>query len=152
MKYFSKFLVITGLLSSALQANAGVPIEVKKLMDKEGIFISLVDGKKTNDDGTICEVKMNPYGGESSIVIDSVAYFTPVAHFDQFKKSSKNGIIYFELPDTGRRPGGSVCGDMTPLLNYKKWVEVGGDSLLIKEQYRCLFEGKTLVVQGCKLN
>lgn len=145
------FLLVSSLFLS-LTAVAKVPQEIARLMDQDGTFVSSINGRNIDgENGTSCKITMSPYGGESSIIIDSVAYFTPTAHLDDAKKTIKNDSVIFTLTDTGRRPGGSACGDYTPMLSYKKTVEVKGRSLIIRQKFRCLLEGATEIVQGCKL-
>lgn len=136
----------------SMSSFAGVPSEIKKLLNKDGVFISTVNGKTiAQEDGTDCRIVMNPYGGEESISIESVAYFMPVAHMDNAQKEIKDGSIIFTLDDRGQRPGGSAgCGN-TPQLSYKKTVEVRGSKLLIKQKFRCLLERSTEIIQGCNI-
>lgn len=142
--------VFTSIILSQF-SHAAVPGEVEKFLDRDGVFISIHNGKNTADNGSHCRVVKNPYGEESSIVINSIAYFQPVAHFEKSKKSVSEEIVFFELRENGRRPGGSVCGDMIPLLSYKKWVEISKDKFLIKQKYRCALERETLIVEGCQI-
>lgn len=145
-----KLLLVTFILS--MNSFAGVPTEIKKFIDKDGVSISLIDGEKIPDeDGTNCRVTISPYGDDDSIVINSVAYFTPVAHLEGAKRTVKGDTVIFTLNDSGKRPGGSVgCGNV-PQLSYKKTVEVKGSTLLIKQKFHCLFEGSTEIITGCKL-
>lgn len=147
-----KKTVIALAACCCLSASANVPQEIQDLMEKEGTYISLQNGKATSEDGGSCKVIMNPYGGESSISIDANAYFAPVAHMDDAARSTRSGETVYELSTSGRRPGGSVCGDWDSLLRYKKLVRVNGKTVTIEQSYRCLFGGKTEIVQGCKIN
>lgn len=137
------------LAMGAQSAFAKLPAEITKLMNKPGTFISEYNGKKTDDHGTNCEITKSPWGDEDSIVIKSVAYFEPGAHLEGAKRKVSGNAVIYELNDTGKRPGGSVCGDYVPLLTYKKWVEVHSDRLLIKQAFRCAFERKTEITEGC---
>jgi len=145
-----KFIILSFVsLLTSLPSFSAVPQEISKLMNKLGVFISYVNGNVyKEDDGTPCQVIMNPYGGESSIAIESRAYDLPVAHLDGAKKSVEDNTVYFKTNETGKRPGGSVCGDVTPLTSYSKTVEVSGNKLIIREKMRCLLS-KTEIIQGC---
>lgn len=145
----SKLSIAILAFSLSLSAFAEIPNEIKNLMNRPGSFISIMDGKEiAHEHGTNCDIQ----GEDSSIEITSVAYFTPVAHLDNAKKETlRDGTLVLTTTSTGRRPGGSVCGDMVPLLSYKKTVEVKGNTLLIREKIRCLFEGSTEIIQGCKI-
>ncbi len=142
------------LLAFVVGANAqagGLPSELSKYLNKSGKFISLIDGKPVNDEhGTSCQVLQSPHGNyEDSIYIQSVAYFAPSAFLDGASKSvNEKGVTIFSLNDSGKRPGGSACGDMVPMLSYKKTVEEKGGVLVIRQKIRCMFE-KTEIVQGC---
>ncbi len=147
-----KVNLLLALIAFSMNSFAALPREVKNLLNKDGEFISMVNGKNVNGEaGTDCRIIMNPYGGDESISIESVAYFTPVAHMDNAKKEIKDGVTLFVLDDSGLRPGGSVgCGN-TPQLSYKKTVEVRGSTLIIKQKFRCLLERSTEIIQGCKI-
>ena len=136
-----------------VNALAAIPAPVKNLMNKSGKFISTFDGKEyAEEHGADCEVMLNPYGDENSIKIEAGAYFTPVAHFENNHKEKRKGdTIIYEMSDSGKRPGGSICGN-TPLASYQKTVEVTGNTVSIKQKYRCFLEFKsTEIVQGCRI-
>jgi hypothetical protein len=136
-------------IAISFSAFAEIPSEIKSLLNRPGSFISIIDGKvKADEQGTNCDLRAE----DSSIEITSIAYFTPVAHLDKAKKEiQRDGTVVFTTTYSGRRPGGSVCGDTTPLLSYKQTVEVKGNTLVIREKFRCLLEGSTEIVQGCKI-
>lgn len=136
-----------------LIAQSQLPTSIKNLMDKDGVFFSSFNDKVDEDEtGTDCRIIQNPYGDEDSITIESVAYFAPVAHLEKAKLiESRAGSETYLLDANGKRPGGSVCGDITPLLSYKKYVDVQDNSLSIRQEYRCLFSSKSIIVQKCSL-
>lgn len=147
MKHISALLTL--LFCASLWA--GVPVEVKELMHKDGVMSATLDGEQTRDHGIHCQVVMNPYGGESSISFDSNAYHNPVAHLDGARRYEKFGEVVYLTTSDGKRPGGSVCGDWDQLLKYNKLVRVKSNQVSIEEKYRCLFGGKTEYVVGCNI-
>src|SRR5690606_33171469 len=139
-------------VSFTFAAFAQVPPEVARLLDRPGTYTSLYNGESyPNEDGGECTISMNPYGGDASIAINAATYFTPVADLDGAEVEYQADRVVYTLNDSGKRPGGSVCGDITPLLSYKKTVEVFENALFIKQKYRCLFGGSEEIVEGCSL-
>lgn len=147
-----KALTLFTLALLSVNSFAAVPTEVSKFLDKKGVFISLLDGKPVaGENGTECTVRVSPYG-DSSITIDSVAYFTPGAHFKGAVRSQGfDGSVVFELTDSSKRPGGSLACGNDPLLRFKKTVEVNKDTLIIRSKFRCLLSGKAEIVEGCRI-
>lgn len=140
-------------LAFGLNAFAEIPAEIQNLMNKNGTFISKINGKVyTAEDGSSCEIVENPFRKGKSFVIESAAYFQPVVHLDNAQRKVKNGKVIYTLTSSGRRPGGSVCGDMVPLLSYKKTVEIEGNTLSVRQKYICLGEGPTEILQGCRID
>lgn len=148
-----KLSVIIIGLALAPQLMAQIPSVVLKLVDRDGTFFSSFN-KKVNQEltGTPCRVILNPYSEDDSIAIESHAYDMPVAHLsDAILQSSTDKVKTYLLSDNGRRPGGSACGDITPMFSYKKTLEVSKNSLLIKQEYRCLFSSKSVLIQKCEV-
>jgi hypothetical protein len=151
MNLISKAFLTLGLFATVSAVEAKLPSEIEALLDQQGTYISRYNGEiRRGEYGTRCEV-VRSADSDTSISINSVAYSNAYAHLSSYKKSVQGDVTIFTLPDSGKRPGGSVCGDMDPLVNYKKTVEVTRDLLLIKESFRCLLSGKTVIEQACKI-
>ncbi|MEH0860918.1 hypothetical protein [Halobacteriovorax sp. DPLXC-1] len=147
-------LVITFLLLiSALNvaafsgAEAKFVSKLKKLDGKTG-----VTSTNTNDTGT----------GECSIEVDSLAdsvslyfrdtgyYFTPVAHAfsDSAELVDANTLL---VSEDSNRPGGDACGSYGGESGYKKTITLNGDSVTIRETFRCFLFKKYDFSFTCKL-
>lgn len=143
--------IVLALSVLSTSAFAGVPSEISSLFGKQGKFVSLYNGKDTQkESGTNCSISISDYG-DSSIQINSVSYFTPVAHLEGSKRTETNGAVVYQLSDNGKRPGGSACGDYEMISGYKKTLEVYKDGIIIREKFRCSLIEKNEIVQGCKL-
>lgn len=143
------FLVVS-LSVICSSAFAKVPVEISKLMGKQGTFVSTYNGTDTqHESGTACSIELSPYG-DSSIQINSVSYFTPVAHLDGSTRIESGGAVIYQLSDSGKRPGGSACGDYDFISGYKKTLEVYKNGIIIREKFRCSLIEKNEIVQGCK--
>lgn len=138
------FSVVT--MSSAF---ASLPNEVASLVGKPGVFTSLYNGKSIEGEtGSGCKIEEGQYG-DSVVVIDSVSYFTPTADLEDAERSEKNGVVTFETTATGKRPGGSVCGDYSPLTSYKQTVIVTKKSVTLKQKFSCAIFDRSEIVETC---
>ncbi len=146
-------LTITSILTQSY-AYAQLPSDVSALMNKKGKLSSTINGKAVADeDGSDCEVIVNPYSAEEddSIQMSSRAYFNVTADLLGAKKeTSFDGTIVYVTKAHGKRAGGSVCGDTMPLLGYKKTVETKRNKLTIRETFRCLLS-KYEIIQACTI-
>lgn len=89
--------------------------------------------------------------GEGSVIISADTYFTPTAHLDDADRSVKGDTVVYTTTSNGKRPGGSVCGDMIPLTSYKQTVIVTKSSLSIREKFSCAVLDRNDIVQTCTL-
>lgn len=145
-----KYLAITAIALISLSAQAKLPTEISKLTGKLGTFTSTFNGKNVDSEtGTDCKIEVSEYD-DNTVIIDSVAYFQPTAHLDGAKKSvSSNGDITYETTFNGKRPGGSVCGDFTPLTSYKQTVIVTKKSVTIKQKFTCALLDRNEIIETC---
>ncbi len=146
-------LVSLLFVASAPALASALPSEITRLMDKDGTFVSLTNGKVVeHEHGTACRIIPHPYGADDAVWIDSVSYFNPVAYLEGAKRSVlANGTIVYATTSSGRRPGGSVCGDFTPLRSYKQTVEVTKDTVLLRQRIGCGLSRTLEIVEGCKV-
>ena len=144
-----KSLLLILLSSSFASANL-LPHEIRSYIGKSGKLISTIDGQAVRGEhGNNCTIELSPYNPDmDSVQITAGTYFTPIAHLEGAKKDRVQGGWIFTTTSDGRRPGGSVCGDMVPLTSYKKTLELQGKTLTIRQVFRCFFE-KTTIVQAC---
>lgn len=134
-------LLSLALLSSIANAS-DLPKELQSKIGKTGTLTTTYEGKVYESESNIpCVVTTSEYS-DTSIVLDASVYFTPVAHLDEETTVEKNGTkTIYTLNDSGKRPGGSVCGDYGILSSYKKTLEVTNNSVAIREKFTCnLFE------------
>lgn len=134
-----------------------LPSEVLPFLNLSGTYIHLHQNTPiANEHGRSCEILLNPYADETvpEIIIESGIEFKPVANFSAAqKKRLEDGTVVYHLQDNGKRPGGSVCGDIGPLIRYSKIVEIRPQILLIRQNIWCLFDGhQTEIIQGCKID
>lgn len=144
------FSVIAFSLISA-QAFAKLPSEIDRLASKPGTFTSIYNSKSMPESGTNCSIEESAYG-EGSVILQSVSYFTPTAHLDGATRSVRNGVVTYVTTDSGKRPGGSACGDYTPLTSYEKSVHVNHNSVTIKQKFRCAIFEKNEIIETCTVN
>ncbi len=131
-----------------LNVLADIPTEIGKLMGKDGLLISEVNGTIISDeDGANCRI----VGGEgsASLLIDTEIYLKPTVILNTTRKELINGAAIYFLEDTGAESEEIMCGKGVPLVSYKKTLEVQGNTLLIRQKYRCLLEKPVEIVQGC---
>ena len=146
-----KITLVCALLVLTANAKAALPKEIAGLTGKLGTFTSIYNGKSVADEtGTDCKVEASQYG-DSSVVIDSVSYFKPTAHLDGASKSESNGVTTYVTTSSGKRPGGSVCGDYSPLTSYKQSVIVTKKSLTIKQKFTCAVFDRNEIVETCTI-
>lgn len=138
-------------LGVSFGAMASLPGEVAVLVGKEGKFTSFYNGKQDNEkQNTPCSIALSEYG-EDVVVIKSHSYFTPTADFEGAKRKEKKDQVVYELVASGKRPGGSVCGDIAPLTSYKKSVVLTKDSFSVIQKYSCTFFERHEIVETCQL-
>lgn len=146
-KIFLIFLVFV----LTLNVFADIPTEIEKLMGKDGVFISIINGKRiSNEDGVSCRIVGGD--GSSAVLIDSASSLKPMAHLDGAKKEFSNKKIVYTTEDINQDSNDLLCAANIPLVSYQKIVEVEGSTLLIKQKYRCLLEKSVEVIQGCSIN
>lgn len=131
-------------------AEAKLPTEIERLTNRPGLFTSVFNGKYTHDNGTNCTIEDDEFE-VSSVRIKSFSYFLPVAHLVGASRRVSNGVVTYVTTENGKRPGGSVCGDYTPLTSYTKSVIVQNNSLTILQQYSCGFFERNEMVETCTL-
>lgn len=149
MKFTLLSLLSLSFISFSL--NAQLPAEIAKMAGKEGVFTSLYNGKNVADEsGTNCSIEESQYG-EGSVIIESVSYFTPTAHLEGAARSEKRGQVEYVTTSNGKRPGGSVCGDYSPLTSYTQSVIVSKTSLTIKEKFTCALFDRNEIIATCTL-
>ncbi len=146
---------------SALAASPGqLPSEVVSFLNLPGKYLSLHQGEPVQSEhGAECAIRLNSYAEEdgSEIVIETTPQYPypAVANFIAAKKKVlADGTIVFQLTDSGKRPGGSVCGDTSPLLKYVKTVEIHDQTISVHQTFWCLLDGgrKTDIIQGCTIH
>lgn len=146
-----KLSVLCTLLILASNANAALPKEIAKLQGRPGFLVTTQDGKVYENESNIdCTIEESLYG-EGSLIIEAGTYFTPTAHLDGAKKEVSGTTVIYTTKSNGKRPGGSVCGDMSPLTSYKQTVTVTAKSLSIREKFSCAIFDRNDVVQTCTL-
>jgi hypothetical protein len=139
------------IIMITVEAHATLPTEIARLQGRMGVFTSIFNGKTdASESGTDCKIEESHYG-EGSVEINSAAYFTPTAHLDGAQKTKEKGVTKFITTSSGKRPGGSVCGDYIPLTSYKQTVTVTANALSINEKYTCGFFDKNESIQTCAL-
>jgi hypothetical protein len=137
-----KAALLSLVIFSSMANASGLPKELQTKIGKTGILTTTYKGEVYEAESNIpCEVTTSEYS-DTSIVLESSAYFTPVAHLDEDTTVEKSGNkTIYTLSDSGKRPGGSACGDYGVLGSYKKTLEVTSNSVAVREKFTCnLFE------------
>lgn len=144
-------IALCAVISIASQVHAALPTEIAKLQGRSGILVTTSNGKVLDRESNIdCTVEESEYG-EGSVIISADTYFTPTAHLDDADRSVKGDTVVYTTTSNGKRPGGSVCGDMIPLTSYKQTVIVTKSSLSIREKFSCAVLDRNDIVQTCTL-
>lgn len=144
-----KTLFLTILIFSAFASASSIPKQIETLNGKSGILLSDV----IDESGLTCKITTSETNQQARVVIEAETYFPIVAYLNNSQlKITETGASILTA-ETGKRPGGSVCGDTDILLKYEKIVEVQNKILTIREQFRCFsdFGKKTEIVRSCKL-
>ena len=130
---------LCSLVCIATSAHAGLPKEMDHLKNRKGTLITTYSGKVYENESNIeCSITEAAYDdGTDSVMIDAGSYFPATGFLEGSKKEVKGETIVYTLNDSGKRPGGSACGDMSPLTSYKKTVTVTKNSLTIREKFTC---------------
>lgn len=142
---------LCAVISFASQVHASLPSEIAKLQGRPGTLVTTMNGKIYEPESNInCTVEESQYG-EGSVIIDASTYFTPTAHLDGAERSVKGDTVVYATTSNGKRPGGSVCGDMVPLTSYKQTVTVTKNSISFREKFSCAVVDRNEIVQTCTL-
>lgn len=146
-------IALCSLVCIATTAHAGLPKEMNHLKGRTGTLITTFSGKVYASESNIeCSVTEATYDdGTDSVMIDAASYFPATGFLEGSKKSVKGDSIVYTLNDSGKRPGGSACGDMVPLTSYKKTVEVTKNSLTIREKFTCAVFDRNDYIRTCTL-
>lgn len=147
-----KLTIALALLTSfAAHASSGLPADINALVGKTGEFTSLYNGKTFEaENGGACSIEESEYG-EGVVVIEAATHFKPSADLEGATKATSNGVTTYTTNSNGKRPGGSVCGDFSPLTSYKKTVIVTKNSLTIKQKYTCAIFDRNEIVETCTI-
>ncbi len=145
-----KKLLIGIMALGALSAYANLPQDVQQFVGQEGQLSSVVNGEPSFVDGENCFIGEDPYGGDSRILFDN-SRVESILDFEGADVSRRGNTTTYELTESGKRPGGSVCGDWDKLIHFKKTVTVENNEITVKEVFRCLLDGKTVRVETCKM-
>lgn len=143
-------LLSIALLSSMANAS-NLPKELQSKIGKTGTLTTTNKGEVYEVESNLpCEVAVSE-NSDSSIVLEASVYFTPVAHLDEETTVERSGNkSIYTLNDSGKRPGGSACGDYGILSSYKKTLEVTNNSVAIREKFTCNLFEKHDYVRICK--
>lgn len=115
---------------------------------KSGTLMSYYNGKVFEAESNLnCAIRIE----DNFLTIEAPTYFGIVAMLDDAKVQQKNNKLIITTTENGKRPGGSVCGDMGILSGYKKIVEVTNDSVTVIQDYRCNFIEKNNIKEVCTL-
>lgn len=146
-----KKIAILSLMTLAISAHASLPSEITALLNKTGTLSSIYNGKAVRDeDGNTCEIKKSPYD-ENTITIEAGLYFTPNANLDGAKREIKNNQVIYTTTYSGKRPGGSECGDYSKMTGFKEQVIVKENSIAIVKTFRCNLIEKVEMIEECKI-
>jgi hypothetical protein len=146
-----KISILFSLLVLATNTYAALPKDIAQLQGRAGVLVTTQNGKVVANESNIhCTVEESQYG-EGSVIIEASTYFTPTAHLIGASREVSGSIVQYTTASTGKRPGGSVCGDIAPLTSYKQTVTVTPSSLTIREKFACAFFDRNEVVQTCSL-
>lgn len=142
-------IALCTVISIASQVHAALPTEIAKLQGRPGTLVTTMNGEVYAQESNIpCTVEESEYG-EGSVIISAGTYFTPTAHLDDAERSVKGDSVVYTTTSNGKRPGGSVCGDMVPLTSYKQTVTVTKNSISLKEKFSCAVVDRNEIVQTC---
>ncbi|AYF45174.1 MULTISPECIES: hypothetical protein [unclassified Halobacteriovorax] len=149
MKSFVLPLILV-MASSNLFAAGNVSSFLKsleKLDGQEGRVSS-----NTNERGTgECQIEILKDTQSTSIYFRNTGYyFTPVAHAfsDSAELVDANTLL---VSEDSNRPGGDACGSYGGESGYKKTITLNGDSVTIRETFRCFLFKKYDFSFTCKL-
>ena len=144
-------IALCAIVSVASQVHAALPVEMAELQGRPGTLVTTFNGKIYAQESNIdCTVEESEYG-EGSVIISAGTYFTPTAHLDDAERSVKGDTVVYTTTSNGKRPGGSVCGDMIPLTSYKQTVTVTKKSISLREKFSCAVFDRNDIVQTCTL-
>lgn len=141
-------LTLLLLTLSLTNTNASSLDQLLEKNGKSGTLTSYVDGKVYEAESNLnCTVRIE----DNFLSIEAPTYFGIVAMLDDAKVQQKNNKLTITTTENGKRPGGSVCGDMGILSGYKKTIEVTNDSVTVIQNYRCNFIEKNNIKEVCVL-
>lgn len=142
MNRFVQSLVFVSITSMAFIAQAQTQPSLRPLLGKKGQLSYSIDGelqfktdckvKVTNDD-----IYKMEYLALAKHDTGYWSYTFGAILNDSSVISTANDVTVIKTTEHGRRPGGSKCGDITPMFGYKKLVEVGKNSITLREKYIC---------------
>lgn len=142
---------LCSLVCIATSAHAALPTEMAKLQGRPGTLMSYFNGDVFESESNIdCTIEESEYG-EGSVILKAGTYFTPSADLEDAEKKVKGDTVTYTTTSTGKRVGGSVCGDMVPLTSYKQTVIVTKTSLTIREKFTCAIFDRNDIVTTCTL-
>lgn len=115
---------------------------------KSGTLMSYYNGKIYEAESNLdCSIIIE----DNSLTIQAPTYFGINALLDNAKISEKNGKTIITTTESGKRPGGSACGDYGVMTGYKKTVEVTDSSVAVIQEFRCNLVEKNNIKEVCNL-
>ena len=141
-----KTLFIALLAISSANASNLDSLLVKN--SKSGTLMSYYNGKIYEAESNLdCSIIIE----DNSLTIQAPTYFGINALLDDAKISEKNGKTIITTIESGKRPGGSACGDYSVMTGYKKTVEVTASSVAVIQEFRCNLVEKNNIKEICNL-
>lgn len=141
-----KTLFIT--LIALANVNAASLDQLTEKNGKTGTLTSYYNGKVYEAESNLnCTIKIE----DNALYIEAPTYFSINALLDDAKTSERNGKLTITTIESGKRPGGSACGDYGMMTGYKKTIEVKDDSVAVIQEFRCNLIEKNHLKEVCNL-
>jgi len=143
-----KRLLPIALFTISLSASAVLPKEITRLLGKPGKLTSLYNGKPVqSEDGNTCEV-LKSESSDNVIQINAGLSFTPSADLTNAKKESSANATIYTTTYSGKRPGGSECGNSI-MTNFVQRVIVDKQSISLVKTFRCNIFERVAIIEKC---
>jgi hypothetical protein len=133
-------------------------IDLSKFDKKKGKYQLSYNGNITEGavagQAQVCNVAKNSeYQSVSIVLPDDLVGIAPTPfYFAKATDASKGEVKVYTREHSGKRPGGSVCGDGLSVLLGKvhETLTIDGDKVEILESFRCVPGGKSVSLHSCK--
>lgn len=136
-----KIILAMCMLLSAQSFAAGLPRAIQDKLGKTGTLEFLIDGKKiAAANGLSCQIVMD--SETNTLTIEAGIDYTQVAGLDGAKIKESSSEAKIITKNSGRRPGGSVCGNTMRPLRYELSISAKANEVRFVEDYRCFRSSK----------